>query len=176
MSENLPAEFVPVSTMRRVGEETFPRVLAQHPEELALRRDPKGREHAALQIRDQGVLSFRPAVYEEYAEALFGGTIQRPQPEAVSLDPISIRSGQSSIDVGDDPDLGRTRTVLVGGEDALEERRGRARLMGVQCKQSRCSFFHVRLPWERFSPPSYWIISSLFRQCCEAPVVTVALG
>ena len=176
MPENLPAEFVPVSAVGGIREETLPRVFAQHPEELALRGDPEVRERAALEVGDQGVLPCRPAFDEAPGEALLRNTVERLQSEAVGLDPLAIHPGQRSIDVGEDPDLGRTRTVIVGGEDALEERSGRARLMRVQCKQSRCSFFHVRLSWEQSSPPSYWIISFLFRQYCEDPVVAVTLG
>jgi len=39
----------PSGTVRGVGEETLPRVLAQHPEELALRRDSDFRERTARQ-------------------------------------------------------------------------------------------------------------------------------
>jgi hypothetical protein len=87
-----------------------------------------------LEVGDQGVLPFRSAVGEVVTEALLRGTVKRLQPEAVVLDPISIRPDQCTIDVRDGPNLLRARTILVGGEDALEERRGRTRLVRAQCR------------------------------------------
>src|SRR5215204_4473845 len=147
MPKNLPAHLVPVPAVGGIREEPLPHVFAHHPEELALRRDPEVRERAALEVRDQGILPFQVAVGEVRAKASLRGTVQRLQSEAVGLDPLSIYAGQRPIEVRCGPDLPRARTVLVGGEDALEERPYRTRLVRIQRKQSRCSFFHVWLPW-----------------------------
>src|SRR5215212_1275375 len=107
-------------------------MLPKHPEELALRRDVEVRERAAFEVGDQGVLSFRLAVDEGYIEAPLRGTVQGLQPESIGLDLISIRPGQRPVEVRDDTDLLRARTVLVGREKALEDRRGRPSLVGAQ--------------------------------------------
>src|SRR5215216_1406513 len=60
------------------------------------------------------------------------GTVQRLQPEAVGLGLVPVGSGQRPIEVRGDPDLLHARTVLVSGEEALEECRGRPSLVEAQ--------------------------------------------
>lgn len=121
----------PSGTVRGVGEETLPRVLAQHPEELALRRDSDFRERTAPELR-----SGRPAPPagspRRARRNVVHGTVQRLQPEAVGLGLVPVGSGQRPIEVRGDPDLLHARTVLVSGEEALEECRGRPSLVEAQ--------------------------------------------
>jgi hypothetical protein len=50
MAQELPAQLVAVATVRRIGEEPFLQVGAQHFEKVALRGDPEVGEYALFQL------------------------------------------------------------------------------------------------------------------------------
>jgi hypothetical protein len=61
-----------------------------------------------------------------------GGEIQRRKAQPVGLRFVPVRARESAVHIGEDADPGRAGTILVGGEEALEDRRGDSRLVGVQ--------------------------------------------
>src|SRR5215212_6599867 len=143
MAQKPPGQLVAVAAVGRVGEETLLKVGEQRLEEVALRRDSEVRELFPLEFGYQSVLLGGNAVGEGHAVALAGSEIQRRQADPVGLGPLPIRARQSTVHVGESADLGRPGTVLVGGEEALEERSRRPCLVWGQNQQCRCLSRHA---------------------------------
>jgi hypothetical protein len=72
---------------------------------------------------------------EWLAAAPTGGEIQRCQAEPVGIGFVLICARQRTVQVGEDAYLYRSRTTLIGREEAFEDCRRRPCLVGGQNQQ-----------------------------------------
>jgi hypothetical protein len=131
VTQKPPAQLVAVPAVSWIGEESLLKVVPQHFEKVVLARDLKIGECILLQAGYQGVLLIGLAVGKARLITSTGGAIQCRQTKPVGLDLVPVRTCQGLVYVGEDADLDRTWTVMVGRKEAFEDRRGRPRLTGV---------------------------------------------
>ncbi|MEZ4835832.1 MAG: hypothetical protein R2873_28185 [Caldilineaceae bacterium] len=128
VAEDAPAQLVFVAAVQRIGEESFLHVGAGQGEEILLARRVEVGQITVFHATQQRVLLIGRGVGEDTADFVHGGAVQRRQPQPVRFALIPVRPGQRPIHIVHHTDFHRAGD-LVGGEDALEQRRGGARFV-----------------------------------------------